>query len=303
MREYTAGNILQQFNFGNINNWREILTEIKSGANDISFIDTMPNVFIIQNTSQNELKISLSGVANTNNYEFKVSANTTKPIGSPIPKSQISIYNETTNTFTLRIFAVSAPLDLSIFNETNVKIDGAQVSTDGILRGFETGLMLPSGTNTIGAVDLVADVKTNIESLKSNILNLVSGANLASLLTELQTLNTFISSLISADIVEGKINLKEILNAVSNKNTYCESVETTVTTSNPISITKNIIRIAYISNDGTSDITATLTTDDGTKVFTIKAGEVLSDIKCFSTHLELTGITDTAVRVAVEYEI
>ena len=303
MREYTAGNILQQFNFGNINNWREILTEIKSGANDISFIDTMPNVFIIQNTSQNELKISLSGVANTNNYEFKVPANTTKPIGSPIPKSQISIYNETTNTFTLRIFAVSAPLDLSIFNETNVKIDGAQVSTDGIVRGFETGLMLPSGTNTIGSVDLVAEVKTNIDSLKSNVSNLVSGANLASLLTELQTLNTFISSLISADIVEGKTNLKEILNAVSNKNTYCESVETTVTTSNPISITKNIIRIAYISNDGTSDITATLTTDDGTKVFTIKAGEVLSDIKCFSTHLELTGITDTFVRVAVEYEI
>lgn len=303
MREYTAGNILQQFNFGNINNWREILTEIKSGANDISFIDTMPNVFIIQNTSQNELKISLSGVANTNNYEFKVPANTTKPIGSPIPKSQISIYNETTNTFTLRIFAVSAPLDLSIFNETNVKIAGAEVSTDGIVRGFETGLMLPSGTNTIGAVDLVAEVKTNIDSLKSNVSNLVSGANLASLLTELQTLNTFISSLISADIVEGKTNLKKILNAVSNKNTYCESVETTVTTSNPISITKNIIRIAYISNDGTSDITATLTTDDGTKVFTIKAGEVLSDIKCFSTHLELTGITDTAVRIAVEYEI
>ena len=301
MREYTAGNILSQFNNISGTSWREKIVDITGGANDVSFVETMPNVFIIQNTSGNELKVSLSGVATAENYEFKVPANTTKPVGSPIPKGQISIFNTSNNKFTLRIFSVSAPLDLSIFNETNVKMEGANIETDGLVKGFASGVQLPAGNNTIGAVELASSTKQNVNDITTYLETLVNGANLKNLLTELQLLNTFIGSLVAKDSNETYTGLKDLINAVTNKNTYCESVEATVTSSSPVNIVKDIRRIAYISNDGTNTATATLVTAEGSKVFTIKAGEVLTDIKCYSTQLTVTG-SSVPIRVAVEYE-
>ena len=302
MKEYTSGHLLNQFGAMLNSSWREKVVDIKKGANDIDFADTMPNIFIIQNTSGNDLKISLSGVANDNNYEFKVSANSTKPVGTPIPRSQISVFNPTANEFTVRIFAVNAPIDLSIYADVNTSINGASITTDGIVKGFGSGVSLPSGSNTLGKVEL-SDLLTNLFTAMNNSMStLVNGANLKNLLTELQTLNIFISTLVSTDVSTEHTNLTEILNAVTNKNTYCESVESTVTSSAPITITKDITRIAYVSNDGASLVTLTCNTADGAKVFTVRAGEVLTDIKCRSNSISVTSSASVDVRVAVEYE-
>lgn len=304
MREYMAGNILSQFGASSLNSWREHTLEMVGGANELTVSDTMPNIFIIQNTTPNELKVSLSGVASEKNYEFKVPANSTKPVGTPIPKGKISIYNGTANKFTLKIFSVSQPLDLAMFNETNVSMgSGIEVSTDGIVKGFGAGVSLPAGNNTIGAVELGSVTKNNIASMSTNIAELVNGANLSNLYTELRTLNTFISTLVSNGTNDQYTTLGEILKEVAVKKVYVESKEQTVSSSSPIDIVKDITRICYVSNDGESAVTVTLSTPDGSKVLTVRAGEVLTDVKCDASEIVISATASVSVRCAVEYTV
>lgn len=303
MNEYKGGNLLSQFGASSLNSWREHTFTMAGGENELTVADTMPNIFIIQNTTPNELKVSLSGVASANNYEFKIPANTTKPVGTPIPKGKVSIYNSTTNKFTIKIFSVSAPLDLAMFNEVSVSMGTAEISTDGIVKGFGAGVSLPSGTNTIGAVELPTALRTNINSMASNVADLVNGANLSNLYAELKTLNTFISTLVSSGASDQYTTLGEILKEVAVKKVYVESIEKTVTSTAPIDIVKDIKRICYVSNDGESAVTVSLATDDGTKVLTVRAGEVLTDVKCDANEITITATASVSVRCVVEYTV
>lgn len=158
---------IQQFH--NLSSWREQDIKLSSGVNTIDFIDTQPNHFILVNNTQNELKISIGSIPTPLNFEFECDKVSTKTFGRPTATRQIYILNMESTEITVKLFSIfKSEFDVNIVKDTNVSIDSdLQVTTDGLVKGFQSGVSLPSGNNTIGRVSLQDDVNESISIIKN----------------------------------------------------------------------------------------------------------------------------------------
>ena len=117
--------------FTNLSSWREDNIIVKSGeCYQLSFIDTKPNMFYVQNPNNCKLKISISKIPTKTNYEFLVNPNSSEPMGRPMPTGNLYILNTGTVDATLKIYSIADKFDMNILKNFSVSLDGVTVETN-----------------------------------------------------------------------------------------------------------------------------------------------------------------------------
>lgn len=156
-REQTAP--MEQFRRGESQiSWRHQRIDISGhGLKTIHFMDTTPNMFMIQNPTDATLYIGITNIPTETHYEWKVNPNTSKTFGRPIACDEVFILNTTSEDVSINLFSVLDRFDLSLLADMTVSLDrsiAAEIKGDGIIKGFGTGVSLPAGTKHIGEVSM-----------------------------------------------------------------------------------------------------------------------------------------------------
>ena len=162
---------LRQFNTSGYI-WETNNISIEGGeVKEISLDNSKPNMFVLQNANPVDINISLSHIPTLYNYEFQVKANTTDTFGRPSSTTKVYLFNTGSVTANVKLFSVNDTFDMNILKNTNVNIDGATVTVEdnGVIKGFQAGVSLPSGNNTIGKVGLETSVSNTLNSINNNL--------------------------------------------------------------------------------------------------------------------------------------
>ena len=150
--------------------WETNNISIEGGeVKEISLDNSKPNMFVLQNPNAVDINISLSHIPTLYNYEFQVKANTTDTFGRPSSTTKVYLFNTGSTTANVKLFSVNDTFDMNILKNTNVSIDGAtvRVEDNGVIKGFQAGVSLPAGTNTIGKVGLENSVSNTLTQINS----------------------------------------------------------------------------------------------------------------------------------------
>lgn len=169
--------------FTNLSSWREDNIIVKSGeCYQLSFIDTKPNMFYVQNPNNCKLKISISKIPTKTNYEFLVNPNTSEPMGRPMPTGNLYILNTGTVDANLKIYSIADKFDMNILKNFTVQLDGVTVESSEQI-SFKEGVSLPSGNNNIGIVSPDSETSGNIETIVEKVseTNSTVSANMLSI--------------------------------------------------------------------------------------------------------------------------
>ena len=162
---------LRQFNTSGYI-WETNNISIEGGeVKEISLDNSKPNMFVLQNANPVDINISLSHIPTLYNYEFQVKANTTDTFGRPSSTTKVYLFNTGSVTANVKLFSVNDTFDMNILKNTNVNIDGATVTVEdnGVIKGFQAGVSLPSGNNTIGKVGLESNVFDTLTQINTNL--------------------------------------------------------------------------------------------------------------------------------------
>ena len=253
---------LRQFNTSGYI-WETNNISIEGGeVKEISLDNSKPNMFVLQNANPVDINISLSHIPTLYNYEFQVKANTTDTFGRPSSTTKVYLFNTGSVTANVKLFSVNDTFDMNILKNTNVNIDGATVTVEdnGVIKGFQAGVSLPSGSNTIGKVGLESSVSDTLNTINTNLnTHKATTANINS--TTLST-NTNIK------------NIARVL-GVSKGCTVTYKNNVSELTINNSSTTTNIIHFSYLFNDGCNiDIKV-----GNNILLTVQAGEQLGDLE------------------------
>ena len=162
---------LRQFNTSGYI-WETNNISIEGGeVKEISLDNSKPNMFVLQNANPVDINISLSHIPTLYNYEFQVKANTTDTFGRPSSTTKVYLFNTGSTTANVKLFSVNDTFDMNILKNTNVNIDGATVTVEdnGVIKGFQAGVSLPSGNNKIGKVGLEDSVSNTLNTINTNL--------------------------------------------------------------------------------------------------------------------------------------
>lgn len=260
-------------NYNNLSSWRETIKNCRQGITEIDFLDTKPNMFVIQNPNKYPIRIGISKIPTRDNYEMIVTKNSTASFGRPIPTGKLYIYNEVEVELQVRVFSVYDVFDMGILNNINISLEDAKLETDGIVKGFAEKVSLPAGTNTLGKVDLTGDTMSQITD---NFTDLMSNND------------DNMAMLMNAASFTGKVNLKNLLDAI---NALGGGGGTASTLNGTYSISDSVGQTLYdndavifkkvgmISNIGSSQLSVMVYTDATTHFdFSLEAGDFISDI-------------------------
>ena len=253
---------LRQFNTSGYI-WETNNISIEGGeVKEISLDNSKPNMFVLQNANPVDINISLSHIPTLYNYEFQVKANTTDTFGRPSSTTKVYLFNTGSVTANVKLFSVNDTFDMNILKNTNVNIDGATVTVEdnGVIKGFQAGVSLPSGNNKIG--------KVGLEDSVSNTLNTIN--------TNLNTHKTTTSN-INSTTLSTNTNIKNIARVlgVSKGCTVEYKNKVSELNINNSNSTTNIIHFSYLFNDNCDvDIKVGSNT-----LLTVLAGEQLGDLE------------------------
>ena len=101
----------------NMVSWRHQRVEVSGhGLKTLHFMDTNPNLFMIQNPTSATLYVGITTIPTVNNYEFKVAPNSSKTFGRPIPTDELYILNISNADVSINLFSVLDKFDLSAFH-------------------------------------------------------------------------------------------------------------------------------------------------------------------------------------------
>lgn len=306
---------LEQFKQSTASSWRyEQITVSGSALKTITFLDSTPNMFLIQNPNKTTLHIGLSAIPTLEKCEFKVNPNSSKPFGRPTPCSELYIRNCGTTDITISLFSYYGQFDMSILTNNDVDISGTELQTK--ITGLESPLpsgtnvigkvglsdplpsgnniigkvilsdSLPNGNNKIGNVGVIGEVKVSNENF--DIINTIN--------TVINTINEKISRAIGtntyADIIKAIGNIKvsgmddETKDAISTINSDIALLSAKLVPSGTpaiycgedniqISATDGTLFFKMISNDSNTDITIPTGYGD----FILKSGETITDLE------------------------
>ena len=143
---------MQQFPGRQLSSWRHEDVHIPPySLKTVSFLDTTPNMFYVQNPNGVKLKVGITSMPSDDSYEFIVGENSVKTFGRPTPANQVYFLNNSGSEVVIKLFSIYDKFDMNILQETAIDLSGASFAGfDGIIRGFNAPL--PSGTNMIGKV-------------------------------------------------------------------------------------------------------------------------------------------------------
>ena len=282
---------LRQFNTSGYI-WETNNISIEGGeVKEISLDNSKPNMFVLQNANPVDINISLSHIPTLYNYEFQVKANTTDTFGRPSSTTKVYLFNTGSVTANVKLFSVNDTFDMNILKNTNVSIDGASVTVqdNGIIKGFQAGVSLPSGNNTIGKVGLESTVNNAINQINTNLSTQKSTTtNIYSDTTEISSNSLNIARVLGVSKgcdIQYKNNVSEI--AINNSNS-----------------TTNIIHFSYLFNDN-CDIDIKV---NGETKLTVLEGEQVGDLELevpsnqsLTIVKGTTATTDETVNIRCKY--
>lgn len=253
---------LKQFNTSGYI-WETNNISINGGeVKEISLDNSKPNMFVLQNANPVDINISLSHIPTLYNYEFQVKANTTDTFGRPSSTTKVYLFNTGSTTANVKLFSVNDTFDMNILKNTNVNIDGATVTIEdnGVIKGFQAGVSLPAGTNTIGKVGLDTNINNTINQINTN----------------LSTQKTATANIYSdtTSITSNSLNIARVL-GVSKGCTVTYKNNVSELTINNTNSTTNIIHFIYLFNDN-CDIDIKVNSNT---LLTVLAGEQLADLE------------------------
>ena len=253
---------LRQFNTSGYI-WETNNISIEGGeVKEISLDNSKPNMFVLQNANPVDINISLSHIPTLYNYEFQVKANTTDTFGRPSSTTKVYLFNTGSTTANVKLFSVNDTFDMNILKNTNVNIDGATVTVEdnGVIKGFQAGVSLPSGNNKIGKVGLEDSVSNAINSINTNLsTQKTATANIYSDTTEISSNSLNIARVLGVSkgcAVEYKNNVNSL--TINNSNTSTK-----------------IVHFSYLFNDS-CDVDIKIGSNT---LLTVLAGEQLAEIE------------------------
>ena len=303
---------LNQFPVSNRNSWRQEEVKISGNAlKTITFTDTAPNMFFIQNPTDTVIHVGISHIPNSRNYEFRVPANSTITFGRPTATNQLYLLNKSNTEVTISLFSVYGDFDMSILQTLNVDLSSTPVF-DGIINGYGTGVSLPTGHNHIGTVAVDGNIttvasqeeKTNFQKIKEALENLIGGANIT---------GKFVVKDIIDKLTETNKNTADAKSAVDSVKSAVDSVKSAVDIAKTAidTVNQNVLKrdttknigfyqqesvsdsttitfenepcnpnfINFITNDGEKDINVTFYfTESNSKVVVLKKGDSITDL-------------------------
>lgn len=206
---------LKQFN--HMSSWRQDeITIAPHETYTLTFRDTTPNVFIVNNPNEAVLKISIGALPRTDSFEFKVEYNSVETIGQPHGTAYLYLLNDTDREAKVKVFSIETIFNPEILKNMNVTLEGYNIITNTEISGFKEGASLPSGTNNIGKVEMsnnewtsakieeflnaVKNVKINTEGASFDM----SGTTIETAWTETDVLNVLnkLQALVEKENVE-----------------------------------------------------------------------------------------------------
>lgn len=171
----------------------------------ITFDDTKPNMFFIQNPSDTVIHVGISHIPTVNTYEFRVNSHNTKAFGRPIRTNRLYLLNMTNVDVSITLFSVYDKFDLNILNDIDFDFNGLmEIKSDGFLNGFSNGVELPTGNNHIGSV-------TVRESVLSDTLN--------------EILNKITSHVNNTDVYDVVTTIKNVIGKDSTLVDLCDTLD------------------------------------------------------------------------------
>lgn len=239
--------------------WRQ--EDVTIGANElktVTFNDTAPNMFFIQNTTDVALWVGITKIPTTESYERKIDANTCGTFGRPVPTRTLHILNNANKAVTITLFSVYDKFDITVLKDFSFTGTIGSIVNDGIIKGFSGGVSLPYGTNHIGTVGL--------DPLPTGNNNIGNVGFSPAALTQLNAIIT--------EIKESNKAVKDILFFERTAETEDVTIDFAQQDFVP-----NYLH--FIANDDDADaIAVTLTFTNGNeKMFTLVKGDVFGDLK------------------------
>lgn len=149
-----------------LSSWRKQLIEVpRRTCKTVNFFDTKPNMIFVQNNYNFPFFVSLDSIPTTKKFDYKIKSNYGKCVGRPYGTQQFYILNDNDIDMTVPIWSIAEEFDFSILQDfsleelslTSENLEA--LKPDGIIKGFENGVMLPQGTNEIGSVSLSSEDK------------------------------------------------------------------------------------------------------------------------------------------------
>lgn len=207
--------------------WRYQQVTISGHAmKTINFMDTSPNMFMVQNPNSATIYVGITSAPTSSNYEWKIASNTSKTFGRPISTKELFLLNTSSVDITINLFSVLDKFDLSLLADMTVNIDdniASEIKGDGIINGFGNGVSLPRGTNHLGSVSIDnaltmsmdAETKSAITGTNDSFDKLIKGSEVSGL-TNLFTICKHLNALMGDTNPTSLEELKEALTLVKN---------------------------------------------------------------------------------------
>lgn len=175
--------------FEKLSSWRENILEINAkGVGTLDFLDTHPNMFVMQNPNPTVAYVGITKTPTVNAYEFKVGNNSIDCFGIPTSTTKLMVYNDSDQTISVKIYSIFDDFDILVLKNMQSYIESATVVTDGIVKGFSSGVMLPSGNNHLGEVSLRNFANSDVSEIPT--IGKVNVSNFAELMQALVVFNS-----------------------------------------------------------------------------------------------------------------
>ena len=255
-----------------LSTWRKDNVECKKGnVTTLWFKDTQPNIMFIQNDSDTDLFVSIDHMPTRNDYAFKVKAHNNRLVARPYKTAQLYILNDggaDVSCTVWSIFDTFRPEMLNDFSVDKIEIASAtleemisELSYDGIIRGFASGVKVPDMTNIVNDLDRLISNR-NIEGF-TTLYNI------------LKSLSTIAGKLQS--IYDKQYHIEDI--KPIDINTFSSSSTSTVIQIASVSANGNRFRIGKIYNDSeTRNLEISIIKEGDNSSFILKPNETLTDV-------------------------
>lgn len=304
-------------NYNNYSSWREDRITIQAGeVKTIDFLQTSPNMFLVQNPNEAFLKVSISKIPRSNMYEFLVGQNASETLGRPMPTKHLYILNDSSKTADVTVYSVQDTFDMNILKNLSLMVESATFETDGIVKGFQAGVSLPSGTNTLGKIELGDNSKTSLDTQLEAIKNAINDPTAfnAELVVTLENIKDAIDNVASkctlsnTKIDQVKATVGQVKTAIiASNNPYCQEYKC-ISVENGSGLKSYLAseyvgdptlwHIKFITNDGDNPIKIRFCTIEdpsgisATNSIWLMSGETLQDLKPFCTEIKISGTNE-----------
>lgn len=154
--------------FGNATNWEKYEVTIKAHEMyTLDFVTSKPNVFVVTNSNNEQIKVGINNIPTDDSYEFQVAPNSTETLGRPVGTTKLYLLNAGGTELKVIVFAIATDFDPEILKNVNVSVatGDLNISPEMTINDIKAGLVIPVSNSEI------PELLTETNRLLTEILN------------------------------------------------------------------------------------------------------------------------------------